>query len=58
MKKIVSLILAAMLIVTLLAGCSSEPAADGNAGSEDGKLIGVCMQNMSSSIAELQSTAR
>lgn len=57
MKKIVSLILAAMLIVTLLAGCGSEPAADGNAGSEDGKLIGVCMQNMSSSIAELQSTA-
>ena len=57
MKMIVSLILAAMLIVTLLAGCGSEPAADGNAGSEDGKLIGVCMQNMSSSIAELQSTA-
>lgn len=57
MKKIVSLILAAMLFVTLLAGCGSEPAADGNAGSEDGKLIGVCMQNMSSSIAELQSTA-
>ena len=28
MKKFLSLILAAMLLVTLLAGCGSEPAAD------------------------------
>ena len=57
MKKFLSLILAAMLLVTLLAGCGSEPAADYDEDGEGSGLIGVCMQNMSSSIAELQSTA-
>ncbi len=57
MKKFLSLILAAMLLVTLLAGCGSEPAADNDEDGEGSGHIGVCMQNMSSSIAELQSTA-
>lgn len=57
MKKFLSLILAAMLLVTLLVGCGSEPAADNDEDGEGSGHIGVCMQNMSSSIAELQSTA-
>ena len=56
MKKYLSLLLVAALLAGLLAGCGSEPAQDDTDGEGSG-LIGVCMQNMSSSIAELQSTA-
>ena len=57
MKKYLSLLLVAALIVALLAGCGQqdEQSVDGNG--EGSGLIGVCMQNMSSSIAELQSEA-
>lgn len=57
MKKIISLLLAAALLVGCLAACggSGQSAASGEP--EGKKLIGVCMQNMSSSINELQSEA-
>lgn len=51
MKKTLSILLVLALLVTALAGC--KRGGDG----EDSKLIGVCMQNMSSSISELEAAA-
>ena len=52
-KKIFSLLLVISMLVTCLVGCGNETGKD-----SDGKgLIGVCMQNMSSSISVLQSDA-
>ena len=62
MKKKISMLLILALLVAMLAGCGSSatPAAqstgDGTETTEGG-LIGVCMQNMSSSINELEATA-
>lgn len=49
MKKIVSVLLALMLIVGCFGGCKQEESGS--------KLIGVCMQNKSSSISVLQEEA-
>lgn len=51
MKKIVSLLLVAVLLIGCLAGCGSKEPSEGS------KIIGVCMQNKSSSIAVLQEQA-
>ena len=48
MKKFVSILLALVLVVGCFAGCGK---------SEETKIIGVCMQNKSSSIAVLQEEA-
>ena len=53
MKKIISLMLVLLLVVGCFAGCGSN----GNAEGEGSKIIGVCMQNKSSSIAVLQEEA-
>ena len=51
-KKLFSLLLVVSMLVTCLAGCGNkETSGDGEG------LIGVCMQNMSSSISELQAQA-
>ncbi|MGN0999230.1 MAG: substrate-binding domain-containing protein [Faecousia sp.] len=52
MKKLISLLLVLVLVTGCLAGCSG-----GKEQSEGSKLIGVCMQNKSSSIAVLQEEA-
>lgn len=58
MKKLFSLLLVAALLIGLLAACGEQKAAPTGGESGDGSgLIGVCMQNMSSSIAELESAA-
>lgn len=57
MKKYLSLLLVAALIVALLAGCGQQDEQSVDGDGEGSGLIGVCMQNMSSSIAELQSEA-
>lgn len=58
MKKFFSLLLAAALLAVLLAGCGEQPDEPDSTPEGGGSgLIGVCMQNMSSSIAELESTA-
>ena len=49
MKKIVSVLLALLLIVGCFGGCKQEESGS--------KLIGVCMQNKSSSISVLQEEA-
>ena len=49
MKKFVSLLLVLVLVVGCFAGCGKEK--------ESSKIIGVCMQNKSSSIAVLQEQA-
>lgn len=51
MKKIVSLMLVLMLITGCFAGCGQQQSEEGS------KLIGVCMQNKSSSITVLQEEA-
>ena len=51
MKELISLMLALMLVIGCLAGCSGEEQTEGS------KIIGVCMQNKSSSIAVLQEEA-
>lgn len=53
MKKIISLMLVLLLVVGCFAGCGSN----GNAKGEGSKIIGVCMQNKSSSISVLQEEA-
>ena len=53
MKKIISLMLVLMLVIGCFAGCGSN----GNAEGEGSKIIGVCMQNKSSSISVLQEEA-
>lgn len=59
MKKFLAILLAMVMVLSLVAcgggETASAPAASGEA--EGKKLIGVCMQNMSSSINELQSEA-
>ena len=59
MKKLLVLLLAASMILSLAAcgGGETASSADASGESEGSKLIGVCMQNMSSSINELQSEA-
>lgn len=58
MKKLFSLLLVAALLIGLLAACGEQKAAPtGGESGEGSGLIGVCMQNMSSSIAELESAA-
>ena len=52
MKKLISLLLVLVLVAGCFAGCSG-----GKEQSEGSKLIGVCMQNKSSSIAVLQEEA-
>ena len=54
MKKMVSILLAMALCLGCLAGCTTDKPDEQKEGS---KLIGVCMQNMSSSISELEATA-
>lgn len=54
MKKKLSILLVIAMVVMLAAGCSSPKSTDSD---EEGGLVGVCMQNMSSSISELQSAA-
>ena len=49
MKKFVSLLLVLVLVIACFAGCGKEK--------ESSKIIGVCMQNKSSSIAVLQEQA-
>lgn len=51
MKKLVSLMLVLMLIIGCFAGCGQQQNEEGS------KLIGVCMQNKSSSITVLQEEA-
>ena len=53
MKKLVSLILILAMCLGCLAGCGQSKTTD----ADSAKLIGVCMQNMSSSISELEATA-
>ena len=53
MKKMISLMLVLLLVVGCFAGCGSN----GNAEGEGSKIIGVCMQNKSSSISVLQEEA-
>lgn len=55
MKKLISVLLVLALCLGCLAGCSSNQTDDTQ--QEGSKLIGVCMQNMSSSISELEATA-
>lgn len=58
MKKLFSLLLVEALLIGLLAACGEQKAAPtGGESGEGSGLIGVCMQNMSSSIAELESAA-
>lgn len=62
MKKFLSILLSGALLLGCLAGCGSSSgsgaSADSSAASDSGTgLIGVCMQNMSSSISELEATA-
>lgn len=58
MKKLFSLLLVAALLIGLLAACGEQKATPtGGESGEGSGLIGVCMQNMSSSIAELESAA-
>ena len=58
MKKLVSILLAMALCLGCLAGCNSDKPANNPGDEKEGsKLIGVCMQNMSSSISELEATA-
>ena len=58
MKKIVSLMLVLALCLGCLAGCTTPNNPDDPTGEGEGsKLIGVCMQNKSSSIAVLQEEA-
>lgn len=52
-KKLFSLLLVAAMLVACLAGCGNNTSADG----EGSKLIGVCMQNKSSSINVLMEEA-
>ena len=54
-KKILSLLLVLVVLVTCIAGCGKKTNGTENAGEKG--LIGVCMQNMSSSISVLQSEA-
>ena len=54
MKKLVSILLVVTLCLGCLAGCTTDKPDEEQEGS---KLIGVCMQNMSSSISELEATA-
>lgn len=54
MKKMVSILLAIALCLGCLAGCTTDKPDEQKKGS---KLIGVCMQNMSSSISELEAAA-
>lgn len=54
MKKLVSILLVVALCLGCLAGCTADKPDEEKEGS---KLIGVCMQNMSSSISELEATA-
>ena len=54
MKKLVSILLAMALCLGCLTGCTTDKPDEQKEGS---KLIGVCMQNMSSSISELEATA-
>lgn len=53
MKKIASLLLALIMLAGCLSGCGGEAQEPG----EGSKLIGVCMQNKSSSISVLQEEA-
>lgn len=58
MKKIFCLIFAAALLIGCMAGCGNNGnESTGGTDGEGSKLIGVCMQNMSSSISELESAA-
>ena len=58
MKKIVSLMLVLALCLGCLVGCTTPNNPDDPTGEGEGsKLIGVCMQNKSSSIAVLQEEA-
>ena len=57
MKKLFSLLLVAALLIGLLAACGEQEAAPTGGESGGSGLIGVCMQNMSSSISELESAA-
>lgn len=62
MKKKICMLLAAAMVVASLTGCGgSEDAGvsgtESETGSTDDKLLGVCMQNMSSSISELEAEA-
>ncbi|MGN1147055.1 MAG: sugar ABC transporter substrate-binding protein [Lachnospiraceae bacterium] len=58
-KKLLGLLLVATMTVSLLTGCGSGSSdTSGEKGGADGSgLIGVCMQNMSSSISELEAEA-
>lgn len=53
MKKLVSLVLVLAMCLGCLAGCGQSKTTD----ADSAKLIGVCMQNMSSSISELEASA-
>ena len=58
MKKFLSILLAAALCLSCLAACgNSGETAKNNGSSDETKLIGVCMQNMSSSLAVLEEEA-
>ncbi|MGM9604889.1 MAG: sugar ABC transporter substrate-binding protein [Faecousia sp.] len=64
MKKIISLLLVLSMCLGCLAACGSDSSSDSidssvkeEAASEGSKLIGVCMQNMSSSISVLEEEA-
>ncbi len=63
MKKKICVLLAVAMTVASLVGCGgtgetgSVNGTEGNGVSSDEKLIGVCMQNMSSSISELEAEA-
>jgi hypothetical protein len=57
-KKYLSFLLAVAMVIgslTALVGCGSKETS--GSGEGDSKLIGVCMQNMTSSISELEATA-
>ena len=44
MKKFIALLLSAMMVMALFAGCTSEPADEGNKGGDGDKgTIGVCI---------------
>lgn len=57
MKKKISILLTIAMVIGLLAGCGGKKEESTTEEGEGSKLIGVCMQNMSSSISELQAQA-
>ncbi len=59
MKKKLCMLLAIVMMIASLVGCGSNAGSvvGGTESGEGSRLIGVCMQNMSSSISELQATA-